>query len=219
MLYLYTKNADGAMVWYQQSLGESNTCGVIRPGLRKILEEVSQLKPLPKCDKRLTGSQLIDESLQDIISYIIRDYVYPWYDKVSDDDEFCYHIRNSGQKVVVNIAARMKEVDWIPYLTTRLVDDAASHLRLYRQACAKVKIKQRELQESKQQKNSNDLKPQSLASFKTTTEQNSTNELKQSHSRNPSGSNSQMLAPPGHSRNNSNSGMLKKKQTSCGEHI
>jgi PXA domain. len=33
----------------------------------------------------------------------------------------------------------MKEVDWIPYLTTRLVDDAASHLRLFRQACAKMK--------------------------------------------------------------------------------
>jgi hypothetical protein len=34
---------------------------------------------------------------------------------------------------------RMKEVDWIPYLTTRLVDDAASHLRLFRQARAKMK--------------------------------------------------------------------------------
>ena len=33
----------------------------------------------------------------------------------------------------------MKEVDWIPYLTTHLVDDAASHLRLYRSALAKTK--------------------------------------------------------------------------------
>lgn len=33
----------------------------------------------------------------------------------------------------------MKDIDWMPYLTTRLVDDAASHLRLYRQAKAKVK--------------------------------------------------------------------------------
>lgn len=33
----------------------------------------------------------------------------------------------------------MKEVDWIPYLTTRMVDDAASHLRLFRQARAKMK--------------------------------------------------------------------------------
>ena len=41
----------------------------------------------------------------------------------------CYDLR----------ADRMKEVDWIPYLTTRLVDDAASHLRLFRQARAKMK--------------------------------------------------------------------------------
>lgn len=33
----------------------------------------------------------------------------------------------------------MKEVDWIPYLTTRMVDDAASHLRLFRQGRAKMK--------------------------------------------------------------------------------
>ena len=33
----------------------------------------------------------------------------------------------------------MKGVDWIPYLTTRLVDDAASHVRLYRQARARIK--------------------------------------------------------------------------------
>jgi sorting nexin-13 len=34
---------------------------------------------------------------------------------------------------------RIKEVDWIPFLTTQLVDDAASHLRLYRTALTKVK--------------------------------------------------------------------------------
>lgn len=34
---------------------------------------------------------------------------------------------------------RVKEVDWIQYLTTKLVDDAASHLRLYRQARSRIK--------------------------------------------------------------------------------
>lgn len=34
---------------------------------------------------------------------------------------------------------RVKEIDWLPYLTTRLVDDAATHLRLFRQARAKIK--------------------------------------------------------------------------------
>lgn len=38
------------------------------------------------------------------------------------------------------LSFRMKEIDWIPYLTTRLVDDAASHLRLFRQARTKMKL-------------------------------------------------------------------------------
>lgn len=45
---------------------------------------------------------------------------------------------------------RIKEIDWIPYLTTRLVDDAASHLRLFKQARAKVKA----LEKHKTPKNS-----------------------------------------------------------------
>jgi len=37
---------------------------------------------------------------------------------------------------------RVKEIDWTPFLTTHLVDDAASHLRLYRKAVSKVKENQ-----------------------------------------------------------------------------
>jgi len=33
---------------------------------------------------------------------------------------------------------RAKDVDLTPYLTTRLVDDFASHIRLYRRSLAKV---------------------------------------------------------------------------------
>ena len=37
---------------------------------------------------------------------------------------------------------RAKEVDLVPYLTTRLVDDFASHIRLYRRALDKVALHQ-----------------------------------------------------------------------------
>ena len=39
---------------------------------------------------------------------------------------------------------RSKEVDWMPYFTQRLVDDFASHIRLYRRAVGKVKISPKE---------------------------------------------------------------------------
>ncbi|KYN13761.1 Sorting nexin-13, partial [Trachymyrmex cornetzi] len=75
----------------------------------------------------------------EILDFLIRDYVEPWYSVVTDDEEFIYSVRDTAQKIAINVANRVKSVDWIPYLTTRLVDDAASHVRLYRQASARMK--------------------------------------------------------------------------------
>ncbi|XP_014290688.1 sorting nexin-13 isoform X2 [Halyomorpha halys] len=105
----------------------------------EVVEKIKKPKKDYKLDKRLTGSQVIDEELQDILDFIIRDYVHPWYDQLSDNDEFSYQLRLVAQNLIVAFSNRVKEIDWIPYLTTRLVDDAASHIRLYRQARARLK--------------------------------------------------------------------------------
>lgn len=41
---------------------------------------------------------------------------------------------------------RVKDVDWIPFLTTKLVDDATTHLKLFKQA--RIKMKQEGLPKS-----------------------------------------------------------------------
>ncbi|XP_076166937.1 sorting nexin-13 [Ptiloglossa arizonensis] len=107
--------------------------------LRQYILELSKQKLNFTLDRRITGSRIIDESLQEILDFVIRDYVEPWYSIVTDDEEFIYSVRDTAQKIAINIANRVKGVDWIPYLTTRLVDDAASHVRLYRQARARMK--------------------------------------------------------------------------------
>ncbi|XP_076756780.1 sorting nexin-13 [Xylocopa sonorina] len=107
--------------------------------LRQFILDLSQQKMTFTLDRRITGSRVIDESLQEILDFIIRDYVEPWYSIVTDDEEFIYSVRDTAQKIAINIANRVKGVDWIPYLTTRLVDDAASHVRLYRQARTRIK--------------------------------------------------------------------------------
>ncbi|XP_043466111.1 sorting nexin-13-like [Leptopilina heterotoma] len=90
-------------------------------------------------DRRITGSRIIDESLQEILDFVLRDYVESWYSNFTNDQEFLHSVRDTAQKIMINVSNRVKEVDWIPYLTTRLVDDAASHMRLYQQARAKMK--------------------------------------------------------------------------------
>ncbi|XP_026279783.1 sorting nexin-13 [Frankliniella occidentalis] len=132
---LHWKNGPVMDKYYE---GEGSMVQPSRPGLAKV---VSRLQPVPnyKLDRRLTGSQLIDESLQEILGYIIRDQIEPWYDRVSAHPQFPHQVRSTAQQVIVNFSNRVKDVDWIHYLTTKLVDDVASHLRLYRQARVRLK--------------------------------------------------------------------------------
>ncbi|BES92879.1 Sorting nexin C terminal [Nesidiocoris tenuis] len=105
----------------------------------EVVEKLRAEKTILKADKRLTGSHVIDEQLQEILDFVIRDFVYPWYDQVSDNEEIPHEIRVAIQNVIVGFSNRVKEADWIPFLTTQIVDDAASHLKLYRQARTRLK--------------------------------------------------------------------------------
>ncbi|KAJ0003099.1 hypothetical protein NQD34_018139 [Periophthalmus magnuspinnatus] len=84
----------------------------------------------PKIDRRLTGSSFIDEPLQQVIQFALRDYIQYWYYTLSEDESFLLEIRQTLQNALV----QSKEVDWQPYFTTRLVDDFATHLRVFGKA-------------------------------------------------------------------------------------
>lgn len=56
-------------------------------------------------DHRVTGSELIDSSLQEILGYIMRDYVTPWYEMISVDPEFTdVTVKKTAQCLAVNIS-------------------------------------------------------------------------------------------------------------------
>ncbi|KAJ8976214.1 hypothetical protein NQ317_008095 [Molorchus minor] len=96
-------------------------------GVNQVVRQLASPKKVQKSDSRVTGSELIDSSLQEILGYIIRDYVSSWYNLISRDNEFTDSaVRNTAQAFAINIS-------------NRLVDDAASHLRLYKQARTKMK--------------------------------------------------------------------------------
>ncbi|CAB1320658.1 unnamed protein product, partial [Coregonus sp. 'balchen'] len=98
-------------------------------GILKTLDEM-RLAPKPiKIDRRLTGSNYIDEPLQQVIQFALRDYIQYWYYTLSEDESFLLEIRQTVQNALVQFSTRSKDVDWQPYFTTRLVDDFATHLR------------------------------------------------------------------------------------------
>ncbi|RVE66977.1 hypothetical protein OJAV_G00112560 [Oryzias javanicus] len=121
-----------------------------QPGILKTLDEMKlELKPI-KIDRRLTGSSFIDEPLQQVIQFALRDYIQYWYYTLSEDESFLLEIRQTLQNALIQFSTRSKEVDWQPYFTTRLVDDFATHLRVFRKAqdrLAEREDKQRDITE------------------------------------------------------------------------
>ena len=82
----------------------------------------------------LTGSSAIDKQLQDMISYIIRDYILAWYRKITFNTSFPDEVRSILSQTVTILTERIAQVDWVPYITTQLVDHVANHVRLFKSA-------------------------------------------------------------------------------------
>ncbi|XP_052248874.1 sorting nexin-13-like [Dreissena polymorpha] len=110
------------------------------PGIKAVQKLMGGSVKIKRFDKRITGSSVIDEVLQSVLEYTARDYIKNWYREVSDDDYFLMQIQQCVQKVFITFSQRSKDVDWMPYFTQRMVDDFASHIRLYTRALEKSKV-------------------------------------------------------------------------------
>ncbi|CAG2102151.1 unnamed protein product [Medioppia subpectinata] len=93
---------------------------------------------LPKADV-FTGDPLIDDQLNDVLRLAFRDYINSWYAYVSPNQEFTLHLYSIAQMAIKSVTQRLHSMDIVSYMTTKLVDDFASHLRLYRLAQNKLK--------------------------------------------------------------------------------
>ena len=69
----------------------------------------------------LSGNDVIDAPLNDIVSYVFRDYVYPWHFKLTHSKAFPVHLLDTVQVAIAKLSNRIRDVDWIPFLTTRYV--------------------------------------------------------------------------------------------------
>lgn len=91
----------------------------------------------PKKTKKtmLSGNKQIDQLLHTFVDYILRDYIDSWFCSLSDNKEFSeYRTRNCIEESLQNLCNRIKNTQWIPLMTTKLVDNMATHSRLYRLA-------------------------------------------------------------------------------------
>lgn len=59
-----------------------------------------------KQDKRVTGSSLIDEQLQSVVTLVVRDFVLNWYTELSGHHAFLAQLHRSLQHSLVVLANR-----------------------------------------------------------------------------------------------------------------
>jgi len=99
-----------------------------------------------RCDSMtvLAGSSQIDSPLNEIIAYVFRDYVFSWHFKLTHSHTFPAEAEDSLHRLVASLAGKIQEVDWIPFLTTSLVDDVASHVKLFKKARLALKAKSKD---------------------------------------------------------------------------
>lgn len=97
--------------------------------------------PKKKFRAMLSGHKQIDQLLHTIINYILRDFIDSWFFSLSDNKEFSeFRTRNCIEESVQNVCTRVKSTQWIPLITTKLVDIVAMHARLYRKANATLNL-------------------------------------------------------------------------------
>ncbi|KAG9333163.1 hypothetical protein JZ751_013421 [Albula glossodonta] len=97
-----------------------------------LFGKTSSEKHLERCEQSFLPTT--QTGILKVIQFALRDYIQYWYYTLSNDDSFLLEIRQTVQNALVQLSTRSKEVDWQPYFTTRLVDDFATHLRVFRKA-------------------------------------------------------------------------------------
>ncbi|XP_063892321.1 sorting nexin-13 isoform X2 [Helicoverpa armigera] len=118
----------------------------------KVLELFQKENSLPKFDNRITGSETVDSFLNEIITIIINDYVTPWYEILTSDEELTNHsIKRLVLAAGANVANRVKCVDWIHLLSTRVPEELTTHLKLFKQS--RVRLKHVDLMSAKEVSN------------------------------------------------------------------
>ena len=81
---------------------------------------------------RLTGIPQLDDEVNEILSFVFRDQILPWQTQLTHTNVFTLRVQDGIRAGIAEFSERVRQVDWIPFLTTRLVNTVVSHLRLFK---------------------------------------------------------------------------------------
>ncbi|VDK64409.1 unnamed protein product [Onchocerca ochengi] len=91
-------------------------------------------------EQPMTNSATIDAILEQMLSYVIRDFVDSWYSGLTSDHHFKESLKRSARRTIAVFFQCVQKVDFVPLLTQHIVDDIASHFRLFRRAKERAQL-------------------------------------------------------------------------------
>lgn len=59
-----------------------------------------------RLDRRVTGANVVDEPLQELLSLFFRDFCECWYGNISDDPSFLVEVHRITQAVLIKLSQR-----------------------------------------------------------------------------------------------------------------
>lgn len=67
---------------------------------------IQQSNTIERQDRRVTGSNLIDEQLHGVVTLVVRDFVFTWYNQLTHHQAFITHLHRTVQHAMVVFSNR-----------------------------------------------------------------------------------------------------------------
>ncbi|KRZ30580.1 Sorting nexin-13 [Trichinella pseudospiralis] len=96
---------------------------------------IDQMKDMPSENNvKLQCSENLERLINEVLDLAFRDFVQSWYSVLTNDDSFAKCLRILVLRSLRSLITQLRRVNWVPLLTHDVVDDFATHLRLFRKA-------------------------------------------------------------------------------------
>uniref|UniRef100_A0A0N5B8J8 Sorting nexin-13 n=1 Tax=Strongyloides papillosus TaxID=174720 RepID=A0A0N5B8J8_STREA len=114
------------------------------PGINSLLKELKDSFERNAGHKErhsMASSPEVDAILEQILTFFMRDFVDNWYSGICSDSGFQESLKRMIRRTISAFSFCLSKVDWQELLTRDIVDDVASHFRLFRKAKEKLDLK------------------------------------------------------------------------------
>ncbi|PIC31212.1 hypothetical protein B9Z55_011982 [Caenorhabditis nigoni] len=136
-------------------------------GIEQLLKNGKRLTEQNQYEEvhSMSNSPQLDLVLEEILGYITRDYIGFWYKNLSNDKLFEQSLKRTSRRSIASLTQCLRQVEWVPLITRDVVDDFASHLRLFRKAKERTTFQMKDNGNSDKSRTVEDLDAELLSNF------------------------------------------------------